>query len=92
MLTAALVLGSGPIEADATPATTEECDPEGPALRYLVVFERRTSDVDATTGVDTACGELETYHPEIAVGVATSTDDRFADRLGPHRAFSSGQA
>ncbi len=92
LLTAALVLGSGPVEADATPAATEECDPEGPALRYLVVFEPRTSDADATTLVDTACGELETYHPEIAVGVATSADDRFAYRLGPHRAFSAGQA
>jgi subtilisin family serine protease len=88
LLTAALVLGGVPIGADAAPEAAD-CASDWPTQRYLVVFETRPSPTAATESVNTACGELRTYYPEIGVGVADSSDDRFTDRLAPHHAFSS---
>ncbi|EHY90945.1 S8 family peptidase [Saccharomonospora azurea] len=92
LLTIALVLGGTPVAARATSsAATDECTPAGPTERYLVVLPPRTSEADAAAEVHDACGELGTYHPEISVGVAHSSDHRFSTRLGSHRTFRSAQ-
>ncbi|MQA12081.1 MAG: S8 family serine peptidase [Pseudonocardiaceae bacterium] len=66
-----------------------DCSSPGPTLRYLVVFEQGTPRSDAKAEVDQACGTTSVYYPEIAVGVATSPDPRFAERFGTDRAFSA---
>ncbi|WP_420807846.1 S8 family peptidase [Amycolatopsis antarctica] len=59
------------------------------ATRYVVLFDRGTPEDDAGTRARDACGDLTGYYPEIAVGVVTSADPRFTDRMGPGRAFSA---
>lgn len=89
LLAAALLLCGHSSETQATSLSGDECRPTEPPTRYLVVFDQHTAAERAAREVGTACGELITYHDEIAVGVATSDDDRFAARLGEHRAFST---
>jgi subtilisin family serine protease len=65
------------------------CSPSGAELRYLVLFDQGTSQPDATSEIAAGCGALTVYYPQIAVGVASSADDGFVDRLGEDRAFSA---
>jgi subtilisin family serine protease len=65
------------------------CSSSNASLRYLVLFAPGTSEPAATTEITTACGGMTVYYPEIAVGVATSADPAFADRMGTDRAFSA---
>ncbi len=90
LLTIAFVLGGGAAPAAAR-STTEACDTTGPTERYLVLFPPGTPEHEATAEVADACGDLDTYHSAISVGVATSPDDGFAERLGPRRALRSTQ-
>ncbi|RZQ60481.1 serine protease [Amycolatopsis suaedae] len=59
------------------------------STRYLVVFDRGTSADDADTLVEAACGRTTAYYPQIAVGVATSADPDFGERVRPAAAFSA---
>ncbi|GAA2671730.1 MULTISPECIES: S8 family serine peptidase [Actinosynnema] len=70
-------------------STAPGCAQTGRELRYLVVFDRGTSEPLASAEVGAACGRVETYHPQIAVAVATSTDPGFGARLGEDRAYSA---
>ncbi|MFL6125624.1 S8 family peptidase [Actinophytocola sp.] len=79
--TASAVAVEPPLDACAASSNTE--------LRYLVLFAPGTSEPGATSEITAACGSPVVYYPEIAVGVATSTDAGFAERLGPDRAFSA---
>ena len=63
--------------------------PGGPVLRYVVVFVEGTPGRAAEADVIAACGATTAYYPEIAVGVATSADPGFADRMGRDRAYSA---
>ncbi|AXX28516.1 S8 family serine peptidase [Actinosynnema pretiosum subsp. pretiosum] len=69
--------------------TAPGCVQTGRELRYLVVFDRGTSEPLASAEVGAACGRVETYHPQIAVAVATSTDPGFGTRMGDDRAYSA---
>lgn len=89
LLTAVLLLCGHPGEMYAMPESGAACAPAEPPARYLVVFDPRTPAEHAANEIDTSCGELTTYYAEIAVGVATSADAHFAERLGEHRAFSA---
>jgi subtilisin family serine protease len=76
--------------ADAAPSPG--CTTSGPALRYVVLFDAGSSREDAKLDTTVACGSLTGYHPQIAVGIAVSTDPGFADNLGRDRAFSARTA
>ena len=74
------------------PATAEPADSgcsSGRSLRYVVVFDPGTTEPEARGQTEAACGTATAYYPEIAVGVATSTDHAFVTRFGPARAFSA---
>ncbi|MCR3718985.1 MULTISPECIES: S8 family peptidase [Prauserella salsuginis group] len=73
-------------------AHSETCHTDSRAWRYVVVFAPGTSDSEARHAVDTACGALTGYFPEIAVAVATSSDPDFDTALGPDRTFSAQRA
>jgi subtilisin family serine protease len=79
-------LTAGPAVGELAPAS---CVQPGPTLRYLVVFDRGTSDQAAAQQITAACGSVTVYYPEIAVAVATSPDPSFGDRMSPHRAYSA---
>ncbi|GLZ39671.1 S8 family serine peptidase [Actinokineospora sp. NBRC 105648] len=88
MLAAALVVPASaagePLEDGSLP-----CQVTGRDVRYLVLFDLGTSPAAATAETTMACGDTVVYYPDIAVGVATSTEPRFADRVGRDRAFST---
>ncbi|PPK69062.1 S8 family serine peptidase [Actinokineospora auranticolor] len=65
------------------------CHPTSAPLRYLVLFPEGTTAADADDEVDSSCAAPVAYYPEIAVGVAASSDPGFADRFGRDRAFST---
>lgn len=88
LLTALLLLAGG-AGTHAVRGWARQCDTGGRVERYLVVFEPSTRRAQASAQVDAACGELATFHAPIAVGVATSADDRFTEYIGPHRATAS---
>lgn len=75
--------------ADTGQAIPAGCVQGGPTLRYLVVFAKGTSSGDAAAQITNACGETTIYYAPIAVGVATSADPTFGDRIGPNRAYSA---
>ena len=77
-------------QAQAEPPST--CSTTGPSLRYVVLFDAGTAREDATLDIAVACGSLTGYYPQIAVGIAVSTDPAFADRVGRDRAFSARTA
>ncbi|WP_084467617.1 S8 family serine peptidase [Actinokineospora inagensis] len=70
---------------DAVPA----CPSAGSTMPYLVLFDQGDSAAQATAEITLACGSMVVFYPEIGVGVATSADPRFADRVGRDRAFST---
>src|SRR5690606_25367373 len=67
----------------------ERCTDSGESLRYLVLFDEDTTRGQARREVKRACGKLSVYYAPIAVGIATSTDPQFVDKIGPSRAFSA---
>ncbi|WP_162830682.1 MULTISPECIES: S8 family peptidase [Amycolatopsis] len=67
----------------------QACADSGRDERYLVVFDRDTPPAAARDQVGAACGELTGYYPQIGVGVATSGDPGFAQRMGPGRVYSA---
>jgi subtilisin family serine protease len=67
----------------------ERCADSGESLRYLVLFDEDTTRGQARREVKRACGKLSVYYAPIAVGIATSTDPQFVDKIGPSRAFSA---
>ncbi|WP_291412141.1 S8 family serine peptidase [Actinophytocola sp.] len=83
LVTAGVVASAQP--PDQPPA----CSDTLPGLRYLVLFDPGTGKPAAAGEIADACGSLTGYYPQIAVAVATSPDSRFAQRLGPDRAFSA---
>lgn len=70
-------------------APLDECTAPAGEVRHLVVFDRDTAESDASAQVMAACGALTGYYPEIGVGVATSADPHFGDRIGPERTYSA---
>ncbi|MGH3978493.1 MAG: S8 family peptidase [Pseudonocardiaceae bacterium] len=65
------------------------CRSDGPELRYVVLFVPATPALLATSEVAGACGASSAYYPEIGVGVASSSDPAFADRIGRDRTYSA---
>jgi subtilisin family serine protease len=65
------------------------CTSSGRLLRYVVLFDPKTPEQLATRAVQAACGTSTAYYPQIGVGVATSTEPRFAARFGLTRAYSA---
>lgn len=88
-LATSLVTAGANASAAAVDPPRDVCSSSGAELRYLVLFAPGTSEPAATSEITTACGVLSVYYPEIAVGVANSTDDEFADLMGTDRAFSA---
>ncbi|QWF77406.1 S8 family peptidase [Amycolatopsis sp. CA-230715] len=84
-----LVLCAQLVGFPAAHAQGQDCSASGRAARYVVVFDKGTSADSAARQIGAACGEETTYYPQIAVGVATSTDEGFAANLGLDRAFSA---
>ncbi|NBH06200.1 serine protease, partial [Amycolatopsis sp. SID8362] len=74
----------------AGPAVADEpgCA-QGRSLRYVVTFDRGTSEAAARGQISDACGATTVYYPQIAVAVATSGDPGFGARIGLDRAFSA---
>lgn len=70
----------------------ETCHTESRAWRYVVVFDPGTTKAAARDVVDSACGTLTGYFPEVAIAVATSADPGFDRALGLDRAFSAERA
>ena len=84
----ALLLQVGhPVQAMA--GEDSDCTSPARSLRYVVLFDPATSEDMAGNEIRLACGELTGYYAEIAVGVASSADPDFAERMGPGRAFSA---
>ncbi len=65
------------------------CTSTGPLLRYVVLFDAQTPEQSAERAIQAACGTSTAYYPQIGVGVATSTEPRFAARFGLARAYSA---
>ncbi|MCR6483344.1 S8 family serine peptidase [Amycolatopsis sp. OK19-0408] len=79
---------SGCVTAGPAAADEPACA-HGRNLRYVVTFDRGTSESSARAQVTGACGATTVYYPQIAVAVATSGDSGFGGRLGLDRAFSA---
>ncbi|GAB3731014.1 S8 family serine peptidase [Amycolatopsis oliviviridis] len=79
----------GSVVAAATADADQSCHPAGRALRYVVAFDRGTSEADARAAITSGCGTTTTYYPQIAVAVATSADRDFAELIRPAAAFSA---
>ncbi|MGW3959413.1 S8 family peptidase [Amycolatopsis sp. NPDC005003] len=73
----------------AGPAAADSACAHGRALRYVVTFDRGTTEAAARAEIDGACGGTTVYYPQIAVAVATSGDPEFGGRIGLDRAFSA---
>ena len=89
VLATTLVTTGVSASAQAQDPPREACSSSTAEVRYLVVFDEGTAQPDATAEIAQACGALTVYYPEIAVGVANSADDAFAQRMGTDRAFSA---
>ena len=87
LLSGSTVASARPDDDTAAPA----CAPDRGSLRYIVVFDDGTPQHAALDEINTACGDLVVYYPQIAVAVATSRSNRFADRIGRDRALSAQQ-
>ncbi|WP_340685499.1 S8 family serine peptidase [Amycolatopsis coloradensis] len=85
----ALVVLCGSVAAVATAEAAPSCHPQGRALRYVVAFDKGTSEAEARAAIDGGCGSTTTYYPQIAVAVATSADRAFAELVRPAAAFSA---
>ncbi|WP_410671839.1 S8 family peptidase [Amycolatopsis sp. cmx-4-68] len=83
----ALVL-SGCVTAGPAAADEPGCA-HGRNLRYVVTFDRGTTEAAARARVAGACGATTVYYPQIAVAIATSGDPSFGARIGLDRAFSA---
>ncbi|WP_409496294.1 S8 family peptidase [Amycolatopsis sp. cmx-11-12] len=79
----------GSVAAVATAEAVPSCHPEGRALRYVVAFDRGTSEAEARAAITGGCGGTTIYYPQIAVAVATSADRDFAELVRPAAAFSA---
>jgi subtilisin family serine protease len=79
---------SGCVTAGPAVAGEEGCA-HGRALRYVVTFDRGTTEAAARSEIDGACGATTVFYPQIAVAVATSGDPGFGERIGLDRAFSA---
>ncbi|OXM52082.1 S8 family peptidase [Amycolatopsis alba] len=79
----------GSVAAVTTAEAGPSCHPEGRALRYVVAFDRGTSEAEARAAVTGGCGSTTVYYPQIAVAVATSADQAFAELVRPAAAFSA---
>ncbi|MEV4317865.1 S8 family serine peptidase [Actinocrispum sp. NPDC049592] len=78
------------LPAVADPANAA-CVEAGQQLRYVVLFDRGTSQTQAQTEITASCGTTSVYYPQIAVAVANGDPD-FGDRFGSDRAFSAQAA
>ncbi|MFD5248006.1 S8 family serine peptidase [Amycolatopsis sp. NPDC058340] len=85
----ALVVLCGSVAAVATAEAEPSCHPQGRALRYVVAFDKGTSEAEARAAVAGGCGGTTVYYPQIAVAVATSADRDFAELVRPAAAFSA---
>ena len=82
--------GSGGAGPAASAAQDERpCRTDLPKLRYVVLFADGTGEGDAQAQITAACGATLVYYQQIAVGVASTTDSSFADRMGRDRAYSA---
>ncbi|MGH3842594.1 MAG: S8 family peptidase [Pseudonocardiaceae bacterium] len=66
-----------------------DCASTGRVLRYVVLFDAGTPEPAAAQAIRSACGISTAYYPQIGVGVATSSEPRFATRFGLDRAYSA---
>jgi subtilisin family serine protease len=89
VLAASLVTTTMNASAQAVDPPRGACSSSSAESRYLVLFAPGTSEPNATSEITAACGVVAVYYPEIAVGVANSADEEFADRMGTNRAFSA---
>ncbi|AXB47746.1 S8 family peptidase [Amycolatopsis albispora] len=90
VLAGALLVLAGQVAAPVPAGAAEpDCSPGARTLRYVVLFDRGTTAEEAAAEVEGACGQSTTFYPQVGVGVATSADAGFAERLGPGRAFSA---
>lgn len=89
VLATSLVTTGANASAQAVDPPRDACSSSSADLRYLVLFTPGTTAPAATSETTSACGVLTVYYPEIAVGVASSVDARFGNRLGTDRAFSA---
>jgi subtilisin family serine protease len=93
VLVSALLAGS--TEASARPeddTVAPACGTDRSTLRYVILFDDGTPQQAALDEIVHACGDPVVYYPQIAVAVATSRYERFADLIGRDRAFSAQQA
>ncbi len=79
---------SGCVTAGPAVAAEPACA-HGRALRYVVTFDRGTTEAAARAEIGGACGATTVYYAQIAVAVATSGDPGFGARIGLDRAFSA---
>jgi len=79
----------GSVAAVPTADADQSCHPEGRALRYVVAFDRGTSEAEARAAITGGCGSTTIYYPQISVAVATSADRDFTELVRPAAAFSA---
>ncbi|EMD26196.1 S8 family peptidase [Amycolatopsis azurea] len=79
----------GSVAAVPTADADQSCHPEGRALRYVVAFDRGTSEAEARAAITGGCGSTTIYYPQIAVAVASSADRDFTELVRPAAAFSA---
>ena len=79
---------SGCVTAGPAAADESSCG-LGRTLRYVVTFDRGTTESAARAQITGACGATTVYYPQIAVAVATSGDPEFGPRIGLDRTFSA---
>jgi subtilisin family serine protease len=89
LVLAATLSTTGAASAEPAAQPRAACTQSGTPLRYLVLFDTGTAQQTAATQVAAACGTVTGYYPQIAVGIATSPDPDFAERMGTDRAFSA---
>lgn len=86
MVLSGFVAHSGDTTADADEAS---CRPDGRALRYVVAFDRGTTETEARAAITGGCGTTTIYYSQVAVAVATSADRDFTELVRPAAAFSA---
>lgn len=89
LLVSSLVMTGATASATVADPPRDACSPSSATSRYLVLFTEGTSEQAATSEITEACGAVTVYYPQIAVGVASSTDPRFGERMGTKRVFSA---
>jgi subtilisin family serine protease len=75
--------------AQVADPSSDACSADSAELRYLVLLDPGTTQPTATSEITAACGAITAYYPQIAVAVASSADEDFAERMGTDRAFSA---